>query len=51
MKESEPMNWTKRQTQYYGGFLAVLGLLIEIFGTTIVIDVIQCYQIVFLCLE
>jgi len=40
MKGSEPMNWTKRQTQCYGGFLAVLGLLIGIFVTTLVIAVI-----------
>ena len=42
MKGSEPMNWTKRQTQYYGIFMAVLGLIIGILATRLVIDFIQC---------
>lgn len=44
MKGHEPMNWTKRQTQYYGVLLAVLGLMIGILVTNIVIAVIHCYH-------
>jgi hypothetical protein len=30
------MNWTKKQTQWYGVFCAVLGLLIGITGTILI---------------
>ena len=33
MKGFEQMNWTKRQTQYYGIFMAVLGCLIGVIVT------------------
>lgn len=39
MKGHEPMNWTKRQIQYYGVLLAVIGLLIGILGTNLFIAV------------
>lgn len=28
MKSNEQMNWTKRQTQQYGIFIAIIGFLI-----------------------
>jgi len=42
MKGHEPMNWTKRQTQYYGIFTAVLGFIIGVLSTKLVIAFIQC---------
>lgn len=32
-KEQTPMKWTKRQTQMYGAFCAILGVLLGISAT------------------
>lgn len=42
MKGHEPMNWTKRQTQIYGIFMAVLGYILGVLSTRLVIAFIQC---------
>ena len=42
MKGFEPMNWTKRQTQYYGLFMCVLGIILGILCTNLVIGFIRC---------
>ena len=42
MKGHEQMNWTKKQTQQYGGFLAFLGFVIGCLITYGVIAVIHC---------
>jgi len=37
------MNWTKKQTQWYGAFCAVLGLLIGISGTIFIQQILKCF--------
>ncbi len=41
MKEHEPMNWTKKQTQQYGIFMSILGFLMGISITMLIVTLIQ----------
>lgn len=41
MKRHEPMNWTKKQTQEYGVFMAILGALIGGFSMWIIFTLIN----------
>ncbi len=41
MKGHEPMNWTKRQTQRYGVFIAILAFMIGVLGTNLIY--VLCY--------
>jgi len=40
-KVEEPMNWTKKQTQHYGAFLAILGFILGCIVTYGIIILIQ----------
>jgi hypothetical protein len=37
------MNWTKKQTQWYGAFCGLLGLLIGITGTIFTQQILKCF--------
>ena len=37
------MNWTKKQTQWYGAFCALLGLLLGICGTILIQQILKCF--------
>lgn len=40
MEGWEPMNWTKRQTQVYGVFMAALGFIIGLFTFALMLVII-----------
>jgi hypothetical protein len=35
------MNWTKKQTQWYGAFMAILGIALGISGTMMVLAILN----------